>query len=82
MRFNGKTALVVGGNSGIGHACAERLAGEGARVIIAGRDPATLASAATGVGHGAIAVRADIADTASIDRFRICVVARPVAYLA
>ena len=68
MRFNGKTALVVGGNSGIGHACAERLASEGARVIIAGRNPATLASAAQSVGHGAIAVRTDIADTASIDR--------------
>lgn len=67
MRFSGKTALVVGGNSGIGLACAERLASEGARVVIAGRDPATLASAAQRIGSGAIAVRTDIADTASID---------------
>jgi NAD(P)-dependent dehydrogenase (short-subunit alcohol dehydrogenase family) len=68
MRFSGRTALIVGGNSGIGLACAQRLATEGARVIIAGRDPATLATAITTVGHGAIAVRTDIAEPASIDR--------------
>ncbi|MCC7462442.1 MAG: SDR family oxidoreductase [Gammaproteobacteria bacterium] len=67
MRFGGKTALVVGGNSGIGLACAERLASEGARVIIAGRDAATLASAAQSVGHAAVAVRVDIAASASIE---------------
>lgn len=67
MRFSGKTVLVIGGNSGIGLACAQRLASEGGRVIIAGRDPATLASAAATVGHGAEAVRVDVADMASLD---------------
>ncbi len=36
-RFKGKTALVTGGRSGIGLACAQRLAHEGARVLTAQR---------------------------------------------
>ncbi|WP_028058735.1 SDR family NAD(P)-dependent oxidoreductase [Candidatus Solirubrobacter pratensis] len=39
MRFEGKTALVVGGTLGIGRAAAERLAREGATVITGGREP-------------------------------------------
>jgi NAD(P)-dependent dehydrogenase (short-subunit alcohol dehydrogenase family) len=38
MRLNDKIALVTGSTSGIGAATARALAGEGARVIIAGRD--------------------------------------------
>jgi NAD(P)-dependent dehydrogenase (short-subunit alcohol dehydrogenase family) len=63
-----RVIAITGASAGIGRACAERLAGEGARVIIAGRDPATLASAAASVGHDAVAVRTDIADLASIDQ--------------
>ena len=40
MALQGKTALITGGNSGIGRAVAERLAGEGAEVTITGRDQA------------------------------------------
>lgn len=37
-RFEGKVAVVTGGGSGIGEACARRLAGEGAAVVVADID--------------------------------------------
>ena len=44
-RFEGRGILVAGGSSGIGKATAARLAAEGGRVVINGRDPARLAAA-------------------------------------
>jgi NAD(P)-dependent dehydrogenase (short-subunit alcohol dehydrogenase family) len=62
MRLNGKTALITGGNSGIGLATAHAFVREGARVAITGRDQATLDSAARELGPNALALRADILD--------------------
>jgi NAD(P)-dependent dehydrogenase (short-subunit alcohol dehydrogenase family) len=66
MRFTGKIALVVGGNSGIGLAAAAGLAREGATVFVTGRDPKTLAEAEAAIA-GCTALRADVADPDSLD---------------
>ncbi|MEK8174523.1 SDR family NAD(P)-dependent oxidoreductase [Streptomyces sp. M19] len=42
----GRTALVTGANSGIGYRTAQVLAERGARVLLAGRRPASLTEAA------------------------------------
>jgi short-subunit dehydrogenase len=59
MRLTGAVALVTGGSSGIGAATARALAGAGARVLIAGRDPARLATVAGQTGG--IALTGDLA---------------------
>lgn len=68
MRLQGKTALITGGNSGIGLATAHVLAAEGARVAILGRNKATLDEAAQAVGRNTLAVQADITDVEAMER--------------
>jgi NAD(P)-dependent dehydrogenase (short-subunit alcohol dehydrogenase family) len=65
-RFSGKNVVVIGGNSGIGLAAARAFAKEGAQVVITGRSPETLHSAAQQIGHGTVAIRSDIGDVTQI----------------
>ncbi|MBV9892268.1 MAG: SDR family oxidoreductase [Rhizobacter sp.] len=67
-RFEGKVALVTGGNSGIGRAVAAGLVEEGARVVIVGRNRDTVASTAAALGDAVQGVVADTAKLADLDR--------------
>lgn len=66
-RFEGKVAVVTGGNSGIGLGAAKAFAGEGAKVAITGRDEKTLRAAAKEIGPGTLAIRADAAKLSDLD---------------
>ena len=58
-RFEGKTALVTGGTSGIGLATAKRLQDEGAKVIATGSREESLEQAKKALGNGVVAIRND-----------------------
>ncbi|MFE3162490.1 SDR family oxidoreductase [Streptomyces sp. NPDC059224] len=75
-QLDGKTAVVTGGNSGIGLATAKRFAREGAHVFITGRRQEALDAALAEIGHGAAAVRGDVADLGDIDRLYAAVAER------
>ena len=66
-----KTALVTGGGSGINLAIAERLASQGAKVTLVGRNVDTLTQAAAGIrGRGGVAhfASADVRDFAALEK--------------
>nr|WP_223216719.1 SDR family oxidoreductase [Paraburkholderia phenoliruptrix] len=67
MRFTGKTALITGGNSGIGFVTARRLIAEGGRAVITGRDRAKLDQAVAELGENALGVQANLDNEAEIE---------------
>jgi NAD(P)-dependent dehydrogenase (short-subunit alcohol dehydrogenase family) len=68
QRFDGKTAVITGGNSGIGLATARAFVAEGAKVVIIGRSEATLKAAQDELGSGVLAIRTDVSRVADITR--------------
>jgi NAD(P)-dependent dehydrogenase (short-subunit alcohol dehydrogenase family) len=66
MELNNRAALVTGGTAGIGRACAKLLAGEGASVVITGRDPERGKAAAADLGRRVRYVQADMSDAESV----------------
>jgi len=67
--LKGKVALVTGGNGGIGLGMAKGLAGAGARVVIAARNPqksADAVAALKALGSDSFALAADVTDEDSV----------------
>ena len=67
QRFQGKVAVVTGGNSGIGLGVAKAYALEGAQVAITGRNQKTLEMAAKDIGSGTFAIQSDAGKVAEIE---------------
>jgi NAD(P)-dependent dehydrogenase (short-subunit alcohol dehydrogenase family) len=65
-RLAGKVAFITGAGTGIGRATAVLFAGEGARVAIAEIAAAAGEETAQLAGNGAIAIRTDVTDEASV----------------
>lgn len=65
-QFDGKVAVVTGGNSGIGLATAKAFVREGARVAITGRNDETLKAAQKELGPDALVLKADMSKVPEI----------------
>jgi NAD(P)-dependent dehydrogenase (short-subunit alcohol dehydrogenase family) len=61
-KLEGKTALITGGNSGIGLATAKQFVNEGAYVFITGRREPELAAAVKEIRRNVNAIRGDVSN--------------------
>jgi len=68
QRLKNKIAIVTGGGSGIGRACAVAFAREGARVALVGRRRDRLEKVAQEIGDSALVVAADVSRSNEITR--------------
>lgn len=66
-KYDGKSAVITGGTSGLGFATAKLLADGGARVLITGRTRSTLDAARERLGAGAVAVVSDASSMTDVD---------------
>jgi meso-butanediol dehydrogenase / (S,S)-butanediol dehydrogenase / diacetyl reductase len=65
-RLEGRVVLITGAAGGIGTACAKRLAGEGARLVLADLDGAAVEKLAAELGQ--VAIQTDVTRAAEIER--------------
>jgi NAD(P)-dependent dehydrogenase (short-subunit alcohol dehydrogenase family) len=67
QKLSDKTALITGGNSGIGLATAKLFREQGAHLVITGRDKASLAQAKSILGNDVLAIQSDAGKLADIE---------------
>jgi NAD(P)-dependent dehydrogenase (short-subunit alcohol dehydrogenase family) len=68
MRLKGKTAIVTGAGSGIGQACAQAFAREGARVVLVGRRREYLKQTAANIQRDVLFCEGDVSKIADVNR--------------
>ena len=68
QRFAGRKAIVTGGASGIGAACARAFAAEGACVVVADADGVAARRTAEEIGAAAAAAALDVTDRGAVER--------------
>ncbi|MGI4824128.1 MAG: SDR family oxidoreductase [Janthinobacterium lividum] len=67
-KLQNKVAVITGGNSGIGFGIAQAFKNEGAKGVIVGRNPETLASSVAQLGTDFIAINADVTNLTDLER--------------
>src|SRR5947209_19783255 len=68
MRLRDKVALITGAGTGIGLACAEAFAAQGARVALMGRRREPLQELAARIGDAALVFAGDVGQMADCER--------------
>ena len=67
MKLSGKIAVITGGNSGIGFGIARRLADEGAKGVIIGRNQKTLDDASKKLGAAFLPIQCDVTQIENLE---------------
>lgn len=65
LKLKNKVTVITGGNSGIGLGVAKLFAQEGAKVVITGRNEATIDEAVKTIGNGSVGYVSDVSDVKS-----------------